>query len=426
MGRSIRSRLTLLAAVLFSPLTGAGQPLGGHDGDYDALLAMIGDARIVLLGEATHGSREFYRERARISRRLIEEKGFGAVIFEASWEPVRRLDDYVRGEGRDGDAAAALAGFVRFPRWMWRNTEVRDFAESLRARNAARRPAAPVRLYGMDLYSLPESADAVVRQVARRSVEAARTARQRYGCFDQYRPEPQFYGRDVHAGRAPGCAEGAAAQLAEMAAEAGGDDDAFAAWQSARVVSGAEDYYRVLYRGGMDHWNVRERHMADTIDQLLARLGPAGKVVVWAQNVHQGDARETDQAAAGQLSLGQLMRERHGEAAVLVGFTTDRGRVRAAPAWGGRDRIWRLRPALKESWSGQLHRLGQPACLLVFRGDPDLAGRYAERRPERAVGVTYEPHDERNSHYFGMRLSRQFDAVVHIDVTTPLEPLPAR
>lgn len=404
------------------------QPVTGAAGDYDGLLAMVGDARVVMLGEATHGSSEFYRERARISRRLIEEKGFGAVIFEASWEPMRRLDAYVRGEGGDADAAAALAGFVRFPRWMWRNADVRDFAESLRRLNAARPPGkAPVRLLGMDLYSVPESADAVVRQVARRSIDAATLARQRYACFDRYRAEPQFYGRDVVAGRAPDCAAGAAAQLADMVAAGGNggeDEDGFAAWQSARVVQGGEAYHRALYQGGFSYWNVREHHMADTILQVLDHLGPAGKVVVWAQNIHQGDARATEQAAVGEVSLGQLMRQRFGAAAVLVGFTTHAGRVRAAADWGGRDRVWRLRPALAESWSGQLHRVGLPAFLLVFRGDEALAARYAADRLERAVGVTYEPHDERRSHYFRMRLSRQFDAVVHLDVTTAVEPLP--
>mgnify|MGYP001615760336 FL=1 len=408
--------LAALPAVAAGPL-----PVAGAGGDYDALLAMVGDARVVMLGEATHGSREFYRERARITRRLVLEKGFGAVVFEAPWESMRRADAYVRGEGRDADAAAALGGLHRFPRWMWRNTDVRDFVESLRAINAVR--PAPVRLYGMDLYSVPESADAVVWHVARRSIEAAALARRRYACFDDFLIEPQIYGREVAAGHAPSCAEGAAAQLAELENDTAGED-AFVAWQSARVVRNGEDYYRMMYRQGESSWNARERHMADTLSQVLERMGPAGKIVVWAQNIHQGDARATDQAVAGELSLGQLMRERHGEVAVLVGLSTSRGRVRAAPAWGGRDRVWRLRPALPESWSGQLSGIGLPAFLLVFRGDAALAEKYAASRLERAVGVSYLPHDERNSHYFNVRLSRQFDAVIHLDVTTPVESLP--
>lgn len=401
----------------------ASQPLTGGDRDYDALLAMTADARVVMLGEATHGSREFYRERARITRRLIEEQGFGAVVLEAPWEPVRRVDAYIRGEGRDTDASAALAGFVRFPDWTWRNGEVRDFVESLRAINRARAvQAAPVRLYGMDLYSVPESADAVVRHLARRSIAAAATARQRYLCFDDFRAEPMRYGRESEAGRTASCAAGVAAQLAEL--ESGtADEDEFAAWQSARVVHSGENYYRALYRLGPPSWNLREQHMADTLVQLLERLGPRGRVVVWAHNLHQGDARATDQAVAGELSLGQLMRQRYAGAAVLIGFSTYRGRVRAAPEWGSPDRVRRLRPALRESWHDLLHRRGPPAAVLIFRGDPALAAAFAERRTERAVGVIYLPRAERRNHYFHAILSRQFDAVIHIDVTAAIDVL---
>jgi len=412
-----------LAWGLFA-LAAAAQPLNGGAQDYDALLAMIGDARIVMLGEATHGSREFYRERARITRRLVEEAGFGAVVLEAPWETVRRLDAYIRGNGDDADATAALGDFIRFPRWSWRNREVRDFVESLRALNRDRTPAAaPLRLYGMDIYCEPESAAAVVRHLARHSAEAAALARQRYACFADYPDEPMLYGREVEAGRAASCAEGAAAQLAEMAAEAP-DEESFAAWQSARAVHSGEAYYRALYREGAWSWNLRERHLADTLVQLLERMGPAGKIVVWAHNSHQGDARESDQGAVGELSLGQLMRERYGAAAVLVGFSTYRGRVRAAADWGEPDRVWRLRPALAQSWHERLHRLGQPRLLLIFRGNPVLAEQFAERRLERVVGVSYVPVAERASHYRHSRLSRQFDAVIHIDVTSAVDALP--
>lgn len=413
--------LLLWSGQVFSG--GAAQPLTGGDADYDALLAMIGDARIVMLGEATHGSREFYQERARITRRLIEEAGFGAVVLEAPWEPARRLDAYIRGKSKDADATAALAGFVRFPRWSWRNREVRDFIESLRAINLARAPAEnPVRLYGMDLYSVPESADAVVRHQARHSIAAATLARQRYACFDEYLVEPMLYGREAEAGRAASCAEGAAAQLAEMEAEAQ-DEDEYDAWQSARVVQSGEDYYRALYRKVDVSWNLREKRMADTLVQILERMGATGRMVVWAHNSHQGDARATDQAVVSELSLGQLMRERYGEAAVLVGFSTYRGQVRAAPRWGARDRVWRLRPALPQSWPALLHDLGMSRLLLVFRGNPGLAQQYSEQRLQRVVGVAYFPGDERNRHYLNARLSAQFDAVIHIDVSNAVNSL---
>ncbi|MFA6971006.1 MAG: erythromycin esterase family protein [Gallionella sp.] len=421
-------RIILMAALmawgLFAFSCGEAEPLTGGDKDYDALLSMIGDARIVMLGESTHGSREFYRERARITRRLIEEAGFGAVILEAPWESVRRLDAYIRGSSGDSDAASALGGFIRFPRWTWRNSEVRDFAESLRTINFTRAPGlAPVRLYGMDLYSVPESADAVVTHLARRSIEAATLARQRYACFAGYLAEPMLYGRDVESGLAASCAEGAAVQLAEMPAEPREEDD-FAAWQSARVVSNGEAYYRAIYHEGELSWNLREQHLADTLIQVLKRMGETGKIVVWAHNSHQGDARESDQGAVGELSLGQLMRERYSKDAVLVGFSTYRGRVRAAAKWGGKDRVWRLRPALRYSWHERLHRLGQPRLMLIFRSNPALAKKFAERRLERVVGVNYLPKDELSSHYRYAHLSQQFDAIIHIDETSAVDSLP--
>lgn len=461
--RRIIQMATLVACGLFALSCLAAQPLTGGDKDYDALLSMIGDAHIVMLGEATHGSREFYRERARITRRLIEEAGFGAVILEAPWEPVRWLDAYIRGSGGDADAASALGGFIRFPRWTWRNSEVRDFAESLRAINFARAPCfAPVRLYGMDLYSVPESADAVVSHLARHSSEAATLARQRYACFADYLAEPMLYGRDTESGLAASCAEGAALQLAEMAAETREEDD-FDAWQSARVVRNGEAYYRAIYHEGVVSWNLREQHLVETLVHVLERMGKAGKIVVWAHNSHQGDACESDQGAVGELSLGQLMRERYGEDAVLVGFSTYRGRVRAAAKWGAQDRVWRLRPALRQSWHERLHRLGLPrltdmanmsprvmklakpvpltqtlsrkargrtnryanfTLMLIFRGNPVLAKQFVERRLERVVGVSYVPGDELNSHYRYARLSRQFDAIIHIDVTSAVDSLP--
>jgi erythromycin esterase-like protein len=310
---------------------------------------------------------------------------------------------------------------------MWRNEAMRAILEDLRAINDDRPAAARLRIFGMDLYSLPQSADAVVRHRARQSVAAAERARQRYGCFDHYRVVPDFYGRDVAAKRRPACTEGAAAEAAELETQAAGTDadgDAFAAWQSARTVVAAERYYRSVYGLEPSPWNGREAHLADTLDQILQHLGPSGKIVVWAHNTHQGDARETDQGAVGEVSIGQLMRERHGDAVRLVGFTTHRGEVRAAPGWGRPDRVWKLRPALADCWTGLLHRTGLPAFLLVFRDRPALAENFAVPRLDRAVGVSYLRHAERRNHYYHVRLGRQFDAVVHLDATTAAAPLP--
>lgn len=406
----------------------AALPLDGGAGDYDGLLESIGDAALVMLGEATHGSAEFYRERARITRRLIEDKGFDAVVFEAPWEPMRQADAWVRGG--PGTAEEALAGIVRFPSWTWRNTEVRDFLAWLRERNG-RHPGRPARVYGMDLYSLPESADAVAGHLAAAAPEQAEAARLDYRCFDAYRGEPQDYGQAVEIGHGERCGAGSRRQLAlmQLRVEAAGvpDEALFAAWQSAHTVAAAEHYYRAMYRGGEPSWNVRERHMAATQDRLrdwLKARGGNGKLVVWAHNIHQGDARATDQAAAGEVSLGQLMRERHGDGAFLVGFTLGGGRVRAATRWGGADAVKTLRPPRRDSWSGLMGRTGMAAFLLLFRDRPALAEALASARPERAVGVIYLPRDEWASHYFRVALSRQFDAVIHQEATTPLVPLP--
>lgn len=419
-------------ADLVAAIRAAAQPLTGAADDYDGLLAAVGAARIVLLGEATHGSAEFYRERMRITRRLIENKGFNAVVFEAPFDPVRRLDAYVRGATDDADAA--FAGFERFPRWLWRNAAVRDFADWLRERNRGA-GGAPVRLFGIDLYSVPESAQAVVDHLAARAPDEAAAARRDYACFAPYGAEPQDYGNAVETEGAPSCGTGARRQLAllevrrQLAGAAGSTDEALAtAWLSAHVVAAGEDYYRAMYRPGVSSWNRRERHLADMLDRLgdmlAAQRGAPAKLVVWAHNIHQGDARATDQAAAGETSLGQAMRERHPGQSFALGFATYAGTVRAAAEWGHRDRVRRLRPALQGSVSALMHAAGLPAFFLDFRRHPELAEALAAPRAERAVGVAYLPHSERASHYFKVRVSRQFDALIHIDRTTALVPMP--
>jgi len=416
----------------------AAHALTGGARDYDPLLEMIGDARFVLLGEATHGTHEFYRERARITRRLIEEKGFDAVVLEADWPQAHSVSRYVRGKGEDANAEQALADFKRFPRWMWRNTDFRDLIEWLRSYNAsARDEKGDVGVYGMDLYSVADSAREVVEYLKRVDPEAARRARRRYECLDGYGSRTEQYGYDVATGSRGSCEKDAAAQLQEMerrlaAWRAGAarerDDELFSAYQNARVVRHGEAYYRLLYRQQFSTWNLRDRHMATTIQELARYLDALGgrksKVVVWAHNSHQGDARMTERGEAGELNVGQLMRQFHGASTVLVGFTTYTGEVRAASEWGGGDRKMRLRPSLPESYGALFHETGVPNFLLLMRGGGAHAEALARARPERAVGVIYLPATERRSHYFEARLSKQFDAVIHWDVTSALEPLP--
>lgn len=414
----------------------AAVPLTGAPGDYDALMVLVGDARVVLLGEGTHGTHEFYRERARITQRLIREKGFTAVAVEGDWPRAARVDRYVRGTGADPDAARALSGFTEFPQWMWRNADVRDFVEALRAHNRAL-PAGAERVgfYGLDLYAITPAADAVVGYLERVDPEAARAARRRYGCFARFRDDPQGYGQSVEYDDARSCQDEAAEALRDVqrvAAELPGRTPTLSRGEvldlerSAHGVVGGEAYFRELFRGGVSTWNLRDRHMAATLDALLAHLdrdGRPGKVVVWAHNTHVGDARATHMADEGEVNLGQLARERYGDSAVvLVGFTTYTGTVIAAHDWGGRGERREVRPSLPGSYGAVFHETGIPAFLLPVRG-AGLEEPFRHRRLQRAIGVVYLPGSERVSHYFHAHLPTQFDAVIHLDQTRAVEPL---
>jgi erythromycin esterase-like protein len=405
-------------------------PLSGADTDYDALLDRVGRARIVLLGEASHGTHEFYRERARITRRLIEEKAFTAVAVEADWPDAYRVNRYVRGTGEL--ATEALEGFTRFPSWMWRNADVLDFVGWLREHDDATADQdAKVGFYGLDLYSLHTSIDAVLGYLDKVDPAAAVRARARYACFEQFGTDTEGYGWAAGVDADRSCEEPVVAQLVDLrrhAAEyAGRDgrvapDELFYAEQNARLVRNAEAYYRAMFRGRAASWNLRDRHMADTLDALLAHLerpGRPARVVVWEHNSHVGYARATELAAHGELNVGQLARERHGDDVVSVGFTTYQGTVTAASEWGARAERKRVRRALPDSWESLLHALGEPAFLLVADGLAELRAS----RLERAIGVIYLPRTERASHYFVARLGEQFDVVIHIDETRAVEPL---
>jgi len=409
--------------------------LTGDWADYDHLLDGIGDARLVLLGEATHGTHEFYRERAIITRRLIQEKGFAAVAVEADWPDAYRVNRYVRGTGGDDEAVDALEGFKRFPTWMWRNADVLDFVGWLRARNDTRRPESRVGFYGLDLYSLGASIQAVLDYLAKVDPDAEARARRRYACFDRFDGEMQTYAHATGSGLSPSCERVVVEQLMELhrarAAYASRDgrvapDDFFFAEQNARLVRDAEEYYRTMLRGRAESWNLRDRHMAATLEDLLAfleRTVPGARVVVWAHNSHIGDARATSMGQQGELNLGQLVRERFGSEAVLVGFTTSTGTVTAASDWDGPPQRKELRPPLPGSFERLFHEVGAPRILLPLRTEPALARVLDSPRLERAIGVLYLPATERSSHYFHARLSSQFDYLLHFDQTRAVEPL---
>jgi erythromycin esterase-like protein len=422
-------------ATLSRQLEAVAQPLTGAPEDYEPLLDLIGDARFVLLGEASHGTHEFYRERAQITKRLIQEKGFTAVAVEADWPDAYRVNRYVRGVSDDTESVEALANFKRFPTWMWRNADILDFVGWLRAYNDARPAGATsVGFYGLDLYSLNTSITAVLGYLDKVDPEAARRARYRYGCFEHFGEDTQAYGYAASIGLSKSCEDVVISQLTELqrrAAEyAGRDgrvapDEFFYAEQNARLVKNAEEYYRSMFRGRVSSWNLRDCHMAETLAALATYLqgqGQRAKIVVWEHNSHLGDARATEMGQAGELNVGQLVRERYGRDAVLIGFSTYSGTVTAATEWGGPAERKRVRPALPASYEALFHELDLGRFLVVLRDDAAIASL---RRPrlERAIGVIYRPETERLSHYFSARLPEQFDAVLHFDQTRAVEPL---
>jgi erythromycin esterase-like protein len=407
----------------------------GSAADYDELIERVGSRRIVLIGEASHGTHEFYRERARITRRLIDESGFTAVAVEADWPDAYRVNRYVLNLSNDPDAATALADFERFPAWMWRNRDVLAFVEWLRARNTAHRhPATQARFFGLDLYSLRTSMEAVVRYLEQVDPAEAVRARERYSCFDHVAAEGQAYGYALAFESAIPCENEVVAQLIELRRRAEAylrrdgwiaEDEQFFAEQNARVVRDAEEYYQQMYRASVSSWNLRDRHMAGTLDALISHLDQQfghTKVVVWEHNSHVGDARATSMGARGELNVGQLARQRYGEQCLLIGLTTFDGEVTAADEWGGQGRRKRVRPALPHSHERALHELGCPSFWIDTHAS-DTRRAFEEPRLERAIGVVYRPETERQSHYFEALLADQFDIVLHVDRTHALEPL---
>jgi erythromycin esterase-like protein len=415
----------------------AALPLSGGDDDYDDLLRRIGNARFVLLGEASHGTHDFYEARARITMRLVAERGFSAVAIEGDWPDAYRVNRYVRGLGDDPRPADALQGFRRFPTWMWRNTAVVDFVQRLRDRNQGRPAAGRTGFYGLDLYSLNASMAAVLDYLEREDPALASRARERYACFEPFGGDSQVYGLMTGLGSTPSCEEGVIRTLLDLqhrraqgAVDASEDPEArFDAEQNAALVRDAERYYRSMYLSDVSSWNERDTHMAQALwalDRHLSRPGQPARIVVWAHNSHLGDASFTEMGMArGELNLGQLVRERFPEECWLVGFTTHDGAVTAATEWDAAAEHKRVNPSRGDSIEGVLHATGLPRFLLPLRDEPRLARAFEHPLLERAIGVIYRPDTERQSHYFHAQVARQFDAVIHIDRTRAVVPLEA-
>lgn len=405
------------------------RPLRGEQSDYDSLLESLGDTRFVLLGEASHGTHEFYHARVEITKRLIVEKQFSAVAVEADWPDAYRANRYVRGISGDATGREALTGFQRFPVWMWRNQEVLAFLNWLRAYNSGSPVERQAGFYGLDLYSLYSSMEAVIRYLERVDPEAARRARYRYSCFEHFGEDTEAYGYEAGFGLSPSCEQEVIEQLVELQHERGSalqrdgqgaEDEFFYAEQNARLVKNAERYYRTMFSGRVSSWNLRDRHMAETLDALAAhlnqRLGRA-KIVLWAHNSHLGDARATSMGEAGELNVGQLVRERYQHDTALIGFSTYSGTVTAASDWGAAHERKRVRPALEGSYEALFHETALPAFLLSLRESGHTTQFLSAPRLERAIGVIYRPQSERISHYFTATLPRQFDIILHFDET---------
>jgi erythromycin esterase-like protein len=411
-------------------------PLSGSARDHDAVLERIGDARIVLLGEASHGTHEFYAHRAALTKRLVQERGFNAIAVEADWPDALRVDRWVRLGDEDRTAEEALRGFERFPAWMWRNDVIEELVGWLRAHNeSVPDPRDRVGFFGLDLYSLHRSVESVLRYLADVDPVAARRARDRYACFDHFGGEAQGYGYAASSGIVESCEDAVVEQLRELSWQAGLEgrrdgleaaDEAFFAEHNARLVRNAERYYRAMFRGRVSSWNLRDSHMADTLDLLLEHLERTrgnARVVVWAHNSHLGDARATEMAERDEHNVGQLVRERHGRDAVTIGFTTHHGTVTAARDWDAPPDTRLVVPGRPDAYEGMLHDLRMGDLLLMPDRDPDARGLLGEPRLERFIGVIYRPETERQSHYMSARLAEQFDAVIHVDESHALRPL---
>lgn len=409
-------------------------PMEGMATDLDPLMDMIGDARFVLIGEATHGTHEFYQTRAELTKRLIQEKGFNAVAAEADWPDALRVNRFVRGESDDKTPEEALSGFERFPQWMWANTVVRDFAAWLRSHNQQAHGHGRG-FFGLDLYSLYSSMNAVISYLETVDPEAAKRARARYSCFEMFHQDTQTYGYAAAFGAAEPCEDEVVAQLVELRTRAAEyahrdgqlvADEYFYAEQNARVAKDAEEYYRSMFRGRVSSWNLRDTHMADTLDALARHLEQRdghARIAVWEHNSHLGDARATEMGDAGEVNVGQLTRTRHPGETILIGFTTHTGTVTAANDWDEPADRKRVRPSIEGSYERFFHNINTPSFILPLRERPEVSARLREPRLERAIGVVYRPETERLSHYFYAQLPAQFDAIIHLDETHALEPL---
>jgi protein-L-isoaspartate(D-aspartate) O-methyltransferase len=422
-----RPRRVSAPATLAHLLHEVAEPMTQNRGDVDvgALLERIGDARVVCLGEATHGTSEFYALRARITQALVQTRGFTIVAAEADWPDAARIHRYVKA--LPDAPVPEWRAFARFPQWMWRNHEVLAFVEWLREWNATHAPAG---FYGLDLYSLYRSVQLVLEYLDRVDPVAARMARERYGGLMRWEGDPATYGRAVVTGTYHAHEREVVATLRDMLAReidyAARDGEHFLdAVGNARVVANAEAYYRVMYYGGTQSWNLRDQHMFETLEALLRFHGPDAKAVLWEHNSHLGDAAATEMGVRGELNVGHLCRQRFGDRAYLIGFGTDHGTVAAAHEWDGPMHVMSVRPSHPESYERLCHEAEIPAFFLPLRNPrrAEVREELVPARLERAIGVVYRPDTELQSHYFHASLPNQFDEWIWFDETHAVRPV---
>jgi erythromycin esterase-like protein len=424
-----------MSAALVNAIRNHAHPLAGNASDYDPLLQRIGDAPFVFLGAASYGTHQFYRGRAEITKRLINEKNFTVVAVEADWPDAYRVNRYVRGVGNDVDAKEALLDFRYFPAWMWRNTDVVEFVEWLRVRNdSLSASAAKAGFYGLDLYNLRASMRAVLEYLDKVNPIAARKARERYACFDHAADDPLIYGYLAGTDLENSCERKAVAELLDLQRHASDDgqrhslipeDEFFYAEQNARLIKNAEKYYHYVFLDGRSSWNVRDSHMAETFDALvahLARNGVCPKVVVWAHNLHIGDARATDMGQRAKFNIGQIVRKKCGQEVILAGFTTHHGTVTAASSWEGPAARMHVPAALPGSFEAMFHAMRHD-FLLIWLNFNRVKKALSEPRKERTIGVIYHPEAEHSTNYFTAQLSAEFDAILYFDESRAVEPL---
>lgn len=409
----------------------SADPLPDIDNDkFGAFFDRFADARVVCLGEASHGTSEFYRARAAITKRLVAHHGFTIVAAEADWPDAATVDRYIRHrKPRDGEQRS----FERFPTWMWRNREFDQLIRWMRRHNHGRDYADMAGFYGLDLYNMSMSMRAVIDFLATEDPEAGEIAKARYGCLDPWADEPQGYGAlALYEGYAR-CESGVTQMLMDLMQRdfdclSEECDEWLDAAANARVVKNAEAYYRVMYRGAAESWNLRDTHMFETLVQILDAKGPRSKAVVWAHNSHIGNAAFTEMGQVrGELNIGQLVKERFDAKARLIGFGTHSGTVAAADDWDSPMKVKAVNPSMPDSYERASHDSGLQRFVLDLRPEEigrDIREALMEPKLERFIGVIYRPETERWSHYSQCILPRQYDGWVWFDETKAVTPLP--